>query len=247
MKVYYAQSGAILKIAERDLLVATASGVNVIYVYAPFPSSSLVTASFLRADNFKIAEIKMEKSIEEPCYWYLALTDETGILNVPGELEITVRFYYDDKISVMGIVTAHVYRSIGQMDDGEDYFRYYVSKELVNQSLRIDNIEKNPGSDVYVGTTPPDPNKNKVWLDINQGGEEIPLAARSLLAPTDSLPTMELNATDNSLPAIETVEELPPVTMGEPLPSYNAVDYTLPEMQQSLPDASEVDYKLPTM
>jgi hypothetical protein len=58
---------------------------------------------------------------------------------------------------------------------------------------------------------------------------------------------MELNATDNSLPAIETVEELPPVTMGEPLPSYNAVDYTLPEMQQSLPDASEVDYKLPTM
>jgi hypothetical protein len=150
MKIYFNNDGSIKEIKERDLLISSSDGVNIIRAYTEDAAVNNARISFQRNDGFVISELVMTRVYTEENAqgvivdvnaYELALTANLGILDCKGELQITVRFIKlttdtdgnitDEKTQACGLITAHVYQSI---EDPEDV--------KTPQQIQIDNLKE---------------------------------------------------------------------------------------------------------
>lgn len=137
MKLFYNAEGRLTDIHNKDFLVQGNDGINIIEIYGPWPQTAVVTISFQRADGFVIGELTTKR---EDDHWYFPIEAKWNILNIPGQIQMTVSVYNNGTKQNTALFTSHVYGSITIPDEGGSYFEWYVGEKLIEHEEKINYL-----------------------------------------------------------------------------------------------------------
>jgi hypothetical protein len=148
MKITFNADGSVKSIENREFLIVGSNGVNLLQVYSLYPFADITqvtaTINFRRADGFTITNVALSKApVAAPDHFEVGLNYDSGILAVPGEIEMTVKLKGEGKTIANAVVCGHINRAIGKPDETSVLYYKVHALELQNADLlaRIQVLE----------------------------------------------------------------------------------------------------------